>query len=220
MRNNRKRRTTSRTRRVGVPASVVDSSHDGDGGKPVFAVVDGAVRIPAKPLEVFRIMTDPSNRKVFKNIVRTVSRNVVESNVFDGTRVVEVEQVGRWRFLGLRGTFDAKVSVTEMWRSWEAHYRLHPAKRGFMRHFSGRWKVLPLLCKISSSVPSEKDRATTCEVLPASQIEKANESLVITHQEIQPRFIPPSPLAGYFRSIARNTSVDILRDLAHVFCPT
>uniref|UniRef100_A0A7S1TBJ8 Coenzyme Q-binding protein COQ10 START domain-containing protein n=1 Tax=Compsopogon caeruleus TaxID=31354 RepID=A0A7S1TBJ8_9RHOD len=182
-------------------------------GTEVFAVIDGAVRLPCKPAKVYQVMTDPNNRKVFKNIVRTLSRQVVYFDALAGVREVEVEQVGRWKFLGFQGTFDARVSVTELWRSREAHYKLIPSQNGggggFMRHFSGRWKVLPLRCD------SRPGRTDDCDLLPTQ--DGANASLVITHQEIQPRLVPPPPLSSYLRRIARKTSMDILSDLCEAF---
>ena len=63
------------------------------------------------PDRAYDIITDRNNRRVFKNIKEVVFRKVLEDN---GNRLlVEVEQLGRWRFLMLSGTFASRVIVEQ-----------------------------------------------------------------------------------------------------------
>lgn len=78
----------------------------------LFCEVQVRARLPVPPEEVFSILTDPDNQKIFRNVQKVVSRNIV----FDdkkGKQVVEVVQEGRWKLLFLSGSFPVHLRVEQ-----------------------------------------------------------------------------------------------------------
>ncbi|GFP88038.1 glucan endo-1 3-beta-glucosidase [Phtheirospermum japonicum] len=69
------------------------------------------VDVGLPPDAIYNIVTDPDNKRVFKNIKEVISRKVL---VDEGSRqVVEVEQAAIWRFLWLSGTISVHVLVDQ-----------------------------------------------------------------------------------------------------------
>ncbi|OIT08790.1 hypothetical protein A4A49_65034, partial [Nicotiana attenuata] len=69
------------------------------------------VNVGLPPETVYDIVTDPENKRVFKNIKEVVSRKVL---VDEGLRqVVELEQAAIWRFLWWSGTIAVHVLVDQ-----------------------------------------------------------------------------------------------------------
>ncbi|GMP82776.1 hypothetical protein CsSME_00036937 [Camellia sinensis var. sinensis] len=69
------------------------------------------VNVGLPPDAVYNIVTDPDNKRVFKNIKEVISRRVL---VDEGSRqVVELEQAALWRFLWWSGTISVHVLVDQ-----------------------------------------------------------------------------------------------------------
>ncbi|KAL6571856.1 hypothetical protein OROHE_002725 [Orobanche hederae] len=69
------------------------------------------VDVGLPPDAVYNVVTDPDNKRVFKNIKEVKSRKIL---VDEGLRqVVEVEQAAIWRFLWWSGTISVHVLVDQ-----------------------------------------------------------------------------------------------------------
>eukprot|EP00179_Madagascaria_erythrocladioides_P019914 CAMPEP_0198353446 /NCGR_PEP_ID=MMETSP1450-20131203/111331_1 /TAXON_ID=753684 ORGANISM="Madagascaria erythrocladiodes, Strain CCMP3234" /NCGR_SAMPLE_ID=MMETSP1450 /ASSEMBLY_ACC=CAM_ASM_001115 /LENGTH=307 /DNA_ID=CAMNT_0044059581 /DNA_START=89 /DNA_END=1012 /DNA_ORIENTATION=- len=198
-------------------------------GEPMFAVIRAAARIPAKPETVYRVMTDPRNRHIFRNVAAVVSRRVLSEDSWEGVKVVEVVQRATWRFLLFRGSFDAGCLVTERKKSFESQYALTKSKT--MKTLSGHWQIAPLMCDGGDTKPASRwmpfgrrrrAKSSHCRLLPRTlaNMRRANASLVLCFQEVQPALSPPPPIDSYVRRIARKTLSDILADLQSHFVAT
>lgn len=100
-------------------------------------------RIPLSPDEVFGLLTNPENSKIFRGIKAVPSRRVI-SDDGRGRQEVEVEQVGQWRFGPLRGSFAVKLLVMQDRRHHKVAFRLAPTRKtAFMKDFSGVWEIQP-----------------------------------------------------------------------------
>jgi hypothetical protein len=100
-------------------------------------------RIPLPPEEVYSILVSPENHKVFRSIKAFRNRQIIAVNK-NGVEVVEVEQLGQWRFGPFRGQFSVKLHVEQDHHRRSIKFRLAPSKRAsFMRKFNGEWEVKP-----------------------------------------------------------------------------
>ncbi|KAL0336144.1 UNVERIFIED_CONTAM: 2-methylene-furan-3-one reductase [Sesamum radiatum] len=165
------------------------------------------VDVGLPPDAVYNIVTDPDNKRVFKNIKEVISRKVL---VDEGLRqVVEVEQAAIWRFLWWSGTISVHVLVDQ---NRENHtMKFKQIKSGFMERFEGRWKMEPLfvdeeLChplkpkSLSEYVACTKGRGRIASTLSLEQL-------------IQPAIIPPPPISWYLRGITTKTTEMLITDL-------
>ncbi|KAG0570303.1 hypothetical protein KC19_6G152700 [Ceratodon purpureus] len=174
--------------------------------KGSFCTID--TRFPASldPDGVFDILTDPNNHRVFKNIKEVTYRKVLED---DGNRqYVEIEQLGRWKFLILSGSFATRVFVEQKRR--EKTLKLDLAKQGgMMRKFSGSWKIEPMKASeaASQNLPTSAPEATE----PGS--DPIVGSWVTFQQVVEPSIKPPWPLSNYIRGITEKIVREMLADL-------
>lgn len=158
--------------------------------KGSFCQIDARFSVALPPDGVYDIITDPNNRRVFKNIKEVVFRKVLED---DGNRqLVEVEQLGRWRFLMLSGTFATRVIVEQ--NREEKLMLFDLSRQGMMKKFSGSWKIEPM------SDGSGEGNAT-----PGSWVN--------FQQLLEPAVIPPWPLNGYVRGVTERIIREMLSDL-------
>ncbi|KAJ7553259.1 hypothetical protein O6H91_06G090000 [Diphasiastrum complanatum] len=167
--------------------------------KGAFCQIEARFSVVLNPDGVYDIITDPNNRRVFKNIKEVTFRKVLED---DGNRqLVEVEQEARWRFLIFSGSFPCRVLVEQNREKHSMTFDL--LKKGMMNQFSGSWKIEPMyLSEASSKVASEPVNSS-----------KASDPVIGSwlqlHQVLEPSFIPPWPLTSYVRSV----SVKIVREI-------
>ncbi|XP_024366129.1 uncharacterized protein [Physcomitrium patens] len=163
--------------------------------KGSFCQIDARFSVALPPDGVFNIITDPNNRRVFKNIKEVVYRKVLED---DGNRqLVEVEQLGRWRFLMLSGTFSSRVIVEQ--NREEKLMLFDLSRQGMMKKFSGSWKIEPMLAS-ELSIGSRENNAT-----PGSWVN--------FQQVLEPAIVPPWPLNGYVRGVTERIIREMLADL-------
>jgi len=170
--------------------------------KGSFCQIDARFSVALPPDGVYNIITDPNNRRVFKNIKEVVFRKVLED---DGNRqLVEVEQLGRWRFLMLSGTFSTRVIVEQNRRECSLVFDM--TKQGMMKKFSGSWKIEPRLASENSIGTADSNRE-----LPNSDVPSG--SWVNFQQVVEPAIIPPWPLNGYIRGVTERIIREMLSDL-------
>lgn len=100
-------------------------------------------RIPLPPEEVYSILISPDNHKVFRSIKAFRNRRVIAVDK-TGVEVIEVEQVGQWRFGPFRGQFSVRLQVEQDHHRRSIKFKLAPSKKAsFMRKFNGEWEIKP-----------------------------------------------------------------------------
>lgn len=173
--------------------------------KGSFCQIDARFSVPVPPDDVYDIITDPNNRRVFKNIKEVAYRKVLQD---DGNKqIVEVEQIGRWRFLMISGTFSCRVLVEQ---DREQHTMIFDlVKQGMMKKFSGSWKIDAFN---TSETSSNGILSATRE---SQQLEKNGQigSWITFSQVVEPAIVPPWPLNGYVRGVTAKIVREILGDL-------
>ncbi|KAH7276813.1 hypothetical protein KP509_39G023000 [Ceratopteris richardii] len=161
------------------------------------------LKIGVPPDAVYNIITDPENKRVFKNIKEVTYRNILED---DGHRqLVEIEQSAIWRFLCFSGTLSVHLYVDQDRQSHTLKY--HLAKEGFMKKFEGTWEVKPVYvdaphCGLLQN-PESEQLCTRSRV--ASEIH--------FQQVVQPIVVPPPPISWYVRGITKKQTESLLEDL-------
>lgn len=172
--------------------------------KGSFCQIDARFSVPLPPDDVYDIITDPNNRRVFKNIKEVVYRKVLQD---DGNKqLVEVEQLGRWRFLMISGTFSCRVLVEQDRQQHTMTFDL--IRQGMMKKFSGSWKIDALM-------PSETSNCGTSSTRYNQISENGGElgCWITFNQTVEPAIIPPWPLNGYVRGVTAKIVREIFGDL-------
>ena len=169
---------------------------------PTYSVtLFAAARLPISARSAYSILTMPDPSKVFRNALPAHRRTVLDSSPNSLTALVTQGLV--WRFLFLRGAFDATVLILQSMRDLTIRYRL--TKVGFMSQFEGEWAVLPLVCKRRSGV---------CRLAPPrDRYLSANECVVLNWQRIRSRYTPPPGLRQYVSGIVEKTIRTVMEDL-------
>lgn len=166
--------------------------------KGALCKFDSHFELGIPPDAVYNILTDPGNKRVFKNIEEVKYRKVLQD---DGDhQLVELEQLASWRFLWLSGTLSACVLVDQDRSTHMVKYKL--AKTGFMKRFEGTWKIEPLFLDDSGAPVQVHERGT-----------ERVASMVTLQQIWQPMIIPPPPFGGYVRNISTKTTTDMIQEL-------
>lgn len=169
--------------------------------------LNAKLKIGLPPDAIFNIITDPDNKRVFKNIKDVISRRVV---VDDGIRqVVEVEQAAIWKFLWWSGTISVHVVVNQCRRDLEVKFK--QGKSGFMERFEGSWKIEPLF--VDEQLCSPHQPKSWAEYESCSGGKGRLGSIVSLQQLVQPAIVPPPPISWYLRGIAARTTEMLMRDL-------
>ncbi|OAE21118.1 hypothetical protein AXG93_3661s1430 [Marchantia polymorpha subsp. ruderalis] len=150
-------------------------------------------KVGLPPEAVFDILSDPGNKRVFKNIKEVKYRKLLEDH--GHRQIVEIEQAAIWRFLWLSGTLNVCVRVDQDRRALTLKYDL--AKEGFMKKFEGSWEIQPLYIDMDDGTDSRGRIA----------------SLVHLQQVVQPAMMPPPPFLRYVRGITTRTTEKMLEDL-------
>ncbi|GAB4839783.1 hypothetical protein Ancab_020493 [Ancistrocladus abbreviatus] len=159
------------------------------------------------PDAVYNIVTDPDNKRVFKNIKEVISRRVL---VDEGSRqVVELEQAAIWRFLWWSGTITVHVLVDQ---NREDHsMKFKQVKAGFMKKFEGCWRVEPVF--VDEEVCSPFKPKTLSDYYSCTQSKGRIGSRVSLEQLLQPAIVPPPPISWYLRGITARTTEMLVSDL-------
>ncbi|KAL1327536.1 hypothetical protein HN51_037585 [Arachis hypogaea] len=165
------------------------------------------VDVGLPPDAVYNIVTDPDNRRVFKNIKEVISREVL---VDEGHRqVVQLEQAAIWRFLWWSGTIAINVLVDQNRNDHSMKFK--QIKTGFMKKFEGCWRVEPLLVDEGICFPF---KPLTKEDYKSCTRGKGRVGSKVTLQQIlQPAIVPPPPISWYLRGITTRTTEMLIHDL-------
>lgn len=173
--------------------------------KGTFCQIDARFSVPVPPDDVYDIITDPNNRRVFKNIKEVAYRKVLQD---DGNKqIVEVDQIGRWRFLMMEGTFSSRVLVEQDRSEHSMVFDL--LKQGMMKKFSGSWKIDAF--DASEEASSGASSASNENKLKEKRMHVG--SWITFSQLVEPAFVPPWPLSGYVRRVTAKIVREILGDL-------
>lgn len=155
------------------------------------------------PDELYNIVTDAENKRVFKNIKEVTYRKILED---EGPRqLVEVEQVAIWRFLCFSGTMSLRLFVDQNKHAHSLKFQL--AKTGFMKKFEGSWNIKPVYidmphCELLAS-PEDEPLCSRSRIASKVQFE----------QLLQPIYVPPPPMSWYVRGISRRQTEALIEDL-------
>ncbi|KAF7829354.1 putative OBP32pep [Senna tora] len=169
--------------------------------------LDVEVDVGLPPDAVYNIVTDPDNKRVFKNIKEVLSRKVL---VDEGQRqVVDLEQAALWRFLWWSGTISVHVLVDQ---NREDHsMKFKQVKSGFMKRFEGCWRVEPLFVDEKTCYPF---KPRTKEGYNACTKGKGRIGSKVSLQQIlEPAIVPPPPISWYLRGITSRTTEMLINDL-------
>ncbi|CAN6453081.1 unnamed protein product [Victoria cruziana] len=159
------------------------------------------------PDAVYNILTDPENKRVFKNIKEVISRKVL---IDEGPRqVVEVEQAAAWRFLWWSGVFSVHILVEQNRKDHTVSFK--QGKSGFMKKFEGAWELKPLFVDKRACLPFEPKTYADYEKNTGGKGRIG--SAVCLKQLIQPSFVPPPPISWYLRGITTKTTETLIYDL-------
>ncbi|XP_052879005.1 uncharacterized protein LOC108477576 isoform X3 [Gossypium arboreum] len=165
------------------------------------------VDVGLPPDAVYNIVTDPDNKRVFKNIKEVISRKVL---VDIGKRqVVDVEQKALWRFLWWSGTISVHVLVDQNREDYSMKFKQVDA--GFMKKFEGHWRVEPLFIDEETCFPFKPK--TWAEYCSCTGGKGRIGSKVSLDQLIQPAIVPPPPISWYLRGITSKTTEMLINDL-------
>ncbi|OVA16991.1 Protein of unknown function DUF220 [Macleaya cordata] len=165
------------------------------------------VKVGLPPDAVYNIVTDPDNRRVFKNIKEVISRRVL---LDEGSRqVVEVEQAALWRFLWWSGTIAVHVIVDQNREDYSMKFK--QVKTGFMKRFEGCWRVEPLFVDEKMCFPLKPK--TWADYDSCTGGKGRVGSIVRLEQLIQPALVPPPPISWYLRGITTRTTEMLILDL-------
>ncbi|CAK7332671.1 unnamed protein product [Dovyalis caffra] len=169
--------------------------------------LNAKVDIGLPPDAVYNIVTDPDNRRVFKNIKEVISRRVL---LDEGDRqVVDVEQAAIWKFLWWSGTISVHVLVDQNRQDHSMKFK--QVKTGFMERFEGYWKVEPLFVDEAICYPFKPK--TLADYCSCTRGKGRIGSKVSLDQLIQPAIVPPPPISWYLRGITARTTDMIVNDL-------
>lgn len=165
------------------------------------------VNVGLPPDAVYNIVTDPDNKRVFKNIKEVISRRVL---VDEGLKqVVELEQAALWKFLWWSGTIAVHVLVDQ---NREDHsMKFKQVKTGFMKRFEGCWRVEPLFVDEKTCFPYKP--TTWADYNSYTGGKGRIGSKVSLDQLIQPSIVPPPPISWYLRGITAKTTEMLINDL-------
>lgn len=123
------------------------------------------------------------------------------------SRTAEVEQVARWQLGFLRGHFSMKLHIHQQRDDKTIHFKLaHPG--GFMRDFTGSWKISPY--STGSHVAVGPLEAIKAALIPQDEY---SYSMVELEQSVAPRRMPPPPLDNIIRRISASQIKEIMEDL-------
>ncbi|XP_023538140.1 uncharacterized protein LOC111798998 [Cucurbita pepo subsp. pepo] len=175
--------------------------------KDTLSKLDVKVDVGLPPDAVYNIVTDPDNKRVFKNIKEVISRRVL---IDEGSRqVVELEQAALWRFLWWSGTIAVHVLVDQ--NRADHSMKFKQLKAGFMKRFEGRWRVEPLFVDEGMCIPTKPKNLEDYNACTKGKGRIG--SRVSLEQLIEPAIVPPPPISWYLRGITTRTTEMLILDL-------
>ncbi|XP_038692267.1 uncharacterized protein LOC119990431 isoform X2 [Tripterygium wilfordii] len=175
--------------------------------KGSLSLLNVKVNVGLPPDEVYNIVTNPDNKRIFKNIKEVVSRKVL---IDEGLRqVVELEQAALWKFLWWSGTISVHLLVDQNRQDHSMKFK--QIKTGFMKKFEGCWRVGPAFVDEKMCLPFKPK--TLADYYSCTGGKGRIGSNVILEQLIQPAIVPPPPISWYLRGITTKTTEMIIHDL-------
>ncbi|XP_004509756.1 uncharacterized protein [Cicer arietinum] len=169
--------------------------------------LNAEVDVGLPPDAVYNIVTDPDNRRVFKNIKEVISRKVL---VDEGDRqVVDLEQAAIWKFLWWSGTISINVLVDQNRNDYSMKFK--QTKTGFMKKFEGCWRVEPLFVDEATCYPFKPK--TKEDYNKCTRGKGRIGPKVPLQQILQPAIVPPPPISWYLRGITTRTTEMLINDL-------
>ncbi|KAL7091684.1 hypothetical protein ACP275_12G120000 [Erythranthe tilingii] len=166
-----------------------------------------SVDVGLPPDAVYNIVTDPDNKRVFKNIKEVISRKVI---VDEGSRqVVELEQAAMWRFLLWSGTISVNVLVDQNRDDYTMKFK--QIKSGFMEKFEGSWTMEPLF--VDEEMCGAIKPKSIKEYVSCTNGKGRIGSKLRLEQLIQPAIVVPPPISWYLRGITTKTTEMLINDL-------
>jgi hypothetical protein len=128
-----------------------------------YSLTHALTRSLTHPSQVFEILTNPDNVGIFRSVKKVLHRKVV----FDSGGFVqaEVEHLAIWKLGFLKGTFKIKLLVEQNEPERTIRFRLAGAK-GFMKDFTGGWKIHPYPYTPSSTISLPPASITTTDTPP------------------------------------------------------
>ncbi|XP_012440767.1 uncharacterized protein LOC105766020 [Gossypium raimondii] len=175
--------------------------------KGSLCYLKATIDVGLPPDAVYNIVTDPDNRRVFKNVKEVISRKVL---IDEGQRqVVEVEQAAWWRFLWWSGTISVHVLVDQNREDYSMRFK--QMSTGFMKKFEGYWRVEPFFVDEKTCFPFKPK--TWAEYCSCTGGKGRIGSKVSLDQLIQPAIAPPPPISWYLSGIPAKTTEMLINDL-------
>ncbi|WVZ59286.1 hypothetical protein U9M48_009449 [Paspalum notatum var. saurae] len=159
------------------------------------------------PDAVYNIMTDPENQKVFKNIKKVISRNVL---LDEGSRqIIEVEQAAMWKFLWWSGVLSVHFLVDQNRKNHTVKFM--QGQTSLMKKFEGRWMIEPLFVDKEICLPL--DPCTLEEYESFSGGRGRVGSAITIDQLIEPSLLAPPPILWCLRGVTTRTTEMMVNDL-------
>ena len=179
-------------------------------------------RIPLPPEEVYEILTDPDNHKIFRSVKAHNNRKLIADNGH-GRQEVEVEQVGLWRFGPFSGSFKVNLQVLQDRREGFMGFKLAPGRSTpFMKDFSGTWKIQPYNQDSLDEMvnfpgkhwgPFHNMRKALHHFEDKIAGKHADSSLVELRQCVAPAMVPPPPLDRVLKKVTLRQVRTVMDDL-------
>jgi hypothetical protein len=180
-------------------------------------------RIPLPPEEVYGILTDPENYKIFRSVKEMRNRRVLSDNKH-GKEEVEVEQVGQWRFGPFKGSFNVHLIVNQDKHKRTMDFKLAHDKmqRPYMKDFSGGWVIKPYNSDNVDEMVTFPGRhwgslhnlkKAFHELEDALTGKHANSSIVELKQSVAPGITPPKAFEGFLIKLTARQVRTIMEDL-------
>eukprot|EP01026_Neomeris_dumetosa_P006144 TRINITY_DN11930_c1_g1_i2.p1 TRINITY_DN11930_c1_g1~~TRINITY_DN11930_c1_g1_i2.p1 ORF type:complete len:307 (-),score=22.67 TRINITY_DN11930_c1_g1_i2:212-997(-) len=178
-----------------------------------FVKVAMKAKVNLSPHRIYDILVDPDNHKIFKTIQAPVLRKVLQDK--GHKQIVLVEQKAGWRFLVFKGSFTTRLKVHQDKRAGTIRFEL--VRSDLMKDFEGMWTIQPFnQTSLDDLINGTKPRFGLKRFISDIQSTLSGgpkSSLVCLEQSVQPKSVPPGPLAKMLRRIAAKQISFIMQDL-------
>lgn len=187
-----------------------------------FCSIKLLARIPLPPEEVYGILVDPENYKIFRSVKKVRNRRVLWDDKH-GKEEVEVEQVGQWRFGPFKGSFNVHLKVNQDRNKKTMDFKLaDKVQRPYMKDFTGGWVIKPYNSDNVDEMitfpgrhwgPLHNLKKAFHEFEDALTGKHANSSIVELRQSVAPGLKPPKAFEGLLIGLAAKQVRTIMEDL-------
>lgn len=184
-------------------------------------------RIDMSPDDVFDLLTNLDNTRIFRSLKPLSWRKVLADNG-QGRVTAEFEQKAKWKFLFFSGTFKTRLVVSQDRDSRVINFRL--AQPGFMKKFEGSWRLQPFTQSALDALDAPPlgpaqggtwqgpswSRWNTAVVTLQHRLglpSKQEATLAVLEQSLMPALIPPPPFDTMLKKIAARQLQIMLEDL-------